>query len=84
MTNQVQPSSSVDFYRYPLDLTRNQLDTANLQHYSQELDRKSATLFVHASNDCKVALWQARRPKEYQGNVLAAKFQNLRAVVTIH
>jgi hypothetical protein len=59
--NQENPGN--DFHRYPLDISRNEVDADNLHLYSQEFERKSATLFVQAVTECKVELWQLTNSK---------------------
>lgn len=61
MANQDREGSESDFRSFPVNITRSEVDADNLHLYSQELDQKSATLFVQTSADCKVELWQATR-----------------------
>lgn len=62
-----QEISGNDFRRYPLDISRNEVDADNLHLYSQEFERKSATLFVQAVTECKVELWQLTNFKGHRG-----------------
>ncbi|OCK76318.1 hypothetical protein K432DRAFT_428802 [Lepidopterella palustris CBS 459.81] len=52
-------SSAVDFRDYPLNIARSELDSDDLHLYSKKLEQISATLFVQASAQCQVELWQA-------------------------
>ena len=60
MVDNDQSKSSIDFQHYPLGLGDNGRFGLCLRHYSRELKRNSANLFVHASADCKVAIWQRK------------------------
>jgi hypothetical protein len=65
MVEQNQEISGNDFYCYPLNISRRDADDLHL--YNQEFERKSATLFVQASTECKVELWQVANFKDRRG-----------------
>ena len=67
MANQDRESSESDFRSFPVNITRSEVDADNLHLYSQEFERKSATLFVQAVTECKVELWQLTNFKGHRG-----------------
>ena len=67
MIDHRRAGSVENFGQYPLNLNRTDVDADDLHHYSRELERRSATLFVEGSSDCKLELWQAVKPKENNG-----------------
>lgn len=71
MVDNDQSKSSIDFQHYPLGLGDNGRFGLCLRHYSRELKRNSANLFVHASADCKVAIWQRKGLKCDDGEKLS-------------
>jgi hypothetical protein len=56
-----------DFRRYPLNIARNEVDADDLRLYSQELERRSPSLFVQASPQCSVGMWNQEHARDGQG-----------------
>jgi len=57
-SNSSSGGHEAEFHDYPLNAARSDLDIENLYLYNKKLEHKTPTLFMQASADCQVELWQ--------------------------